>query len=127
MPFMQAAFFLLAPILALGAVTFAVTTPPSAPAEAAALDDREPPSQPTDLDAVTGPGGTVLLSWSPSVDEVGLRGYTIYRDGAQIGTSTMTKFVDRNVVEGRHTYSVEAMDDAGNVSQRSRAITADVP
>src|SRR5439155_404152 len=74
-----------------------------------------PPSTPTDL-AATGVASTrVALSWSPSGGSVA--GYTVYRDGAAIGTTgpDTTIFLDAQVTPSTtHAYSADAFDLAND-------------
>ena len=49
-------------------------------------------------------------------------GYAIWRDGARIGDTTYTGYVDRSAPSGMsHTYTVSAYDAAGNMSGPSNA------
>lgn len=58
------------------------------------------------------------LSWSGSYDNVGVTSYNISRNGAKLGTSTRTSYVDStNLSAGvSYTYSITATDAAKNVS-----------
>jgi chitodextrinase len=87
--------------------------------------DTTPPSVPANL-AVTGTtSSAVSLAWSPATDNVGVAGYRVYRDGAQVGTPTGTTFTDTGLSAGtRHTYTVAAYDAAGNASAQSAGVTA---
>jgi len=59
----------------------------------------------------------VNLTWSASSDNVGVTGYQIYRDNAQIGTSSSTSYSDTGVQpNSSHSYFVVAFDGAGNLS-----------
>src|SRR5688500_9239386 len=48
--------------------------------------DTQPPTAPAGLQAVAVSGCQIDLSWSASSDNVGVTGYRIYRDGAQVGS-----------------------------------------
>ncbi len=90
-------------------------------------------ADPPDLAAPQAPGSLripaalsdqVTLSWAAAVDDVATIHYRVRRDGVVIGNPAGTTFKDRTVVAGAtHTYTVEALDSAGNVSAPSRAIT----
>lgn len=85
--------------------------------------DVEPPSAPDNLGATFGKGKKLELSWSPSSDNVAVAGYSVYRDGTQVGTTTGTKFGD--MLTGKRpsaTYWVVAFDQAGNPSPASPAL-----
>jgi chitodextrinase len=108
------------------------TSPQSATARATtpALEDRQPPSAPTDLSAKALSTSEVDLSWTASTDDVGVSGYVIYRDGKPVTTvpGTFTSYADTGLAYGSfYTYTVQAVDAAGNSSPQSspaRATTA---
>ncbi|WP_405145829.1 fibronectin type III domain-containing protein [Sphaerisporangium sp. NBC_01403] len=91
--------------------------------------DCTAPSTPTGL-AVTGRTDTsVSLSWSASTDTggSGLRGYNVYRSGTKVTATpvTGTSFTDTGLTAGHtYQYTVEAVDNAGNASGRSAAVSA---
>jgi chitodextrinase len=99
--------------------TTTTTTTPSAPPPA----DTTPPGAPTNLAGALGKGKKVTLSWSASTDNVGVVGYTVYRNGAAVGTTSSPGFTDspggRTV---NATYDVVAYDAAGNVSPASSSV-----
>jgi hypothetical protein len=85
--------------------------------------DVEAPTTPTDLSVTLGKGRKLQLSWSPSSDDVGVVGYQIYLDGAQVGTSSGTTFAGS--LAGKRTttaYWVVAYDLAGNLSSPSQPL-----
>ena len=53
---------------------------------AATTPDVTPPSTPAGLSAVSVGASAIGVSWQPSTDDVGVAGYTVYRDGAAIAT-----------------------------------------
>jgi len=87
--------------------------------------DVTPPSVPTNLRLITNGCGTVLLTWSPAVDEAngsGLRGYAIYRNGAFI--NRVVAPVASSLQSGMspastYTFGVAAVDIAGNESAQA--------
>jgi hypothetical protein len=91
------------------------------------------PAARADILAPTVPGGlktaavsstSVDLSWNAATDDVGVTGYTVYRDGIAIGTPPSTSFSDATVVAGTtYEYSVDAVDAAQNHSARSAPLT----
>jgi fibronectin type 3 domain-containing protein len=91
------------------------------------LGDATPPSAPTRL-AGSLSGATVRLTWTASTDNVGVTGYTIYRGGVSIGTSTTPSYTDATPPPGRaSSYTVRARDAAGNTSAASGAVNVTVP
>lgn len=63
---------------------------------------------------------SVTLNWSASTDNVGVTGYTVYRNSTAIGTVTGTSFSDSGLTPSTvYSYQVTAQDAAGNVSDRS--------
>ncbi len=90
--------------------------------------DTTPPSAPTNLTATKVTSSQVGLSWTASTDNVGVAGYQIFRNGAQIGTSSTTSYTDSTVQpQTSYSYSVKAVDGAGNVSASSGTITVTTP
>ena len=87
-----------------------------------------PPSTPTGLETTSVASTRVALSWAPSSGSVA--GYTVYRDGAAIGTTgpDSTTFLDPNVTRATtYTYSVDAFDLANDHSARSAPLGASTP
>jgi chitodextrinase len=89
-----------------------------------------PPSAPANVSAVPLAGFVARVAWSAATDNVGVAGYTVYRDGTQIAkvdASTLA-FLDTAVdPASSHSYSVAATDTAGNVSQRSAPAPITMP
>src|SRR5262249_16872900 len=95
----------------------------SASASVTAMVDSTPPAAPPNLNArVKGP--KVQLSCGASNDNVGVSGYAISRNNMQIGSTTGTGYTDGSTTSGgTYTYSVVALDKAGNKSTPSNAVT----
>ena len=92
------------------------------------ITDTTPPTAPSNLSANAGSPTQVNLTWSASSDNVGVIGYQIYRDNAQIGTSSSTSYSDTGVQpNSTHSYFVVAFDGAGNLSTTSNATTVTTP
>ncbi len=93
--------------------------------------DFIPPSVPGDLRASltfdwTALKYTIALNWKPSVDDRKVAGYTVRRDGVVLATPTSTAVNDQKdlVADKRYTYTVQARDEAGNVSPAtSKSVT----
>ena len=86
--------------------------------------DKEPPVAPEYLFA-TSLSGQIILGWEGASDDTGVTGYIVYRDGKEIGRTSETVFVDVTVEGGKaYTYSVKALDIAGNLSDMSESFEA---
>ena len=94
-----------------------VTVTPGPCAAQSPPGDTTPPSTPTAVSA-TGIGqSTVTLSWNAAIDNVGVSGYRLFRDGSQVGTATGTSYVFSGLSCGTASaLGVAAVDAAGNVS-----------
>jgi chitodextrinase len=80
-------------------------------------NDTTPPSTPTNLLATAVSSSAIKLNWSASSDNVGVAGYVIRRDGAQIATVANISFTDSCLASNTtHTYTVSAVDAANNAS-----------
>ncbi len=88
------------------------------------VKDTIPPTQPKSL-AVAGIGiNYVDLSWQSAADETLLVGYTVYRDGVEVGRSFSPRFLDVGLSPlTSYKYEVDAYDAGDNHSKRSPAIT----
>ncbi|GAB2610178.1 hypothetical protein GCM10027168_48910 [Streptomyces capparidis] len=88
-------------------------------------DDTEAPTAPGGLRVTATTANSVSLSWTASTDNVGVAGYLVFRDGAQVGTATGLTFTDSGLTaETRYAYTVRARDAAGNTSADSASVTA---
>ncbi len=86
--------------------------------------DTAPPSVPTGLTAAADTVSQIDLSWTPSTDNVGVRGYTVYRGGAQIGITENTSYSDAGLTPSTtYVYTVSAYDFAGNSSAQSPPVS----
>ncbi len=94
----------------------------------ASSGDTQPPSVPTSLHATSVSATSVSLAWSPSTDDVGVTGYTVYRDGAPLAVVSATSWTDATVSAGTaYTYTVDAFDAAGNHSAQSQPLQVTTP
>ncbi len=85
--------------------------------------DTAPPTVPTNLAAVAG-ADSVGLGWTASTDNVGVVGYGVYRNGTLITTVTNTAYGDPGLALGTYSYTVDAVDAAGNRSAQTAAVSA---
>jgi len=82
------------------------------------------PSAPSGLTVTSVSPTSINISWSPSTDNVGVKGYKVFRDGVQTGLVVGTSFSDISLVpNSEYVYTVSAFDEAGNVSQLSAPLT----
>lgn len=87
--------------------------------------DTEPPTVPSNLAATAISSSQIDLMWNPSTDNVGVAGYAVYRNGAQVGTTTGTSYPDTGLQPSTtYSYYVTAFDVAGNMSPASNTATA---
>ena len=88
--------------------------------------DTTPPSTPTGL-KVTGTGpGSISLGWTASTDNVAVTGYRVY-EGTTVAATTSTSpavTVSGLLAGSSHTFTVTALDAAGNESGHSASVTA---
>jgi hypothetical protein len=98
-----------------------------------------PPPPPADTIAPTTPTGLAAratsttaahLAWQPASDAVGVTAYVVRRNDAVVATlpGSVTSWDDRGLSQGRiYSWTVEAVDAAGNRSTRSAPATATTP
>ena len=87
-------------------------------------EDTNYPSVPTNLSTIAVSESLVEISWTASNDNVGVTGYNIYRDGALLGNTASTSYTDNTVAAcTEYTYTVTALDAAGNESTPSEGLT----
>jgi hypothetical protein len=87
--------------------------------------DTTAPTVPADLTA-TVVGGTVSLNWGLSTDDTAVIGYRVTRNGTVLATTNDTTYLDVGRAAGTYSYSVAALDGAGNISTESSTVTATV-
>lgn len=86
-------------------------------------EDTTAPSVPTGL--MANPLATsVSLKWTASTDDTAVTGYRIYRNGTLLATATTTTYSDTTIEPlTTYSYTVMAIDAAGNASAQSTAAT----
>lgn len=100
--------------------TVSVTTP--------AEVDATAPSAPAGLVATAPESDEVDLAWEAATDDNEVAGYQISRDGAVVGFSPTTQFHDTGLHEKTsYSYTVVAVDAAGNTSPASDPASATTP
>ncbi len=79
-----------------------------------------PPSTPGNLSATAVSSSAIDLSWTASTDDVGVAGYTVYRGGVPVATTSATGYRDTGLTASTmYTYAVRAFDAEDNVSPLS--------
>jgi fibronectin type 3 domain-containing protein len=100
-------------------------------ATSAPAPDTTAPTAPANLTAQPVSGSQVDLQWTGSTDNVGVTGYRIYRGGAVVGTvpGDGLAYSDASDVKPStsYSYTVTAVDAAGNESPRSNSVTVTTP
>lgn len=87
--------------------------------------DTTAPSAPTGLKVTGTTSGSVSLSWTAATDNVGVTGYQVFRGSSQVGTATGTSYTDSGLsASTSYSYTVKAVDAAGNASSASSAVSA---
>jgi beta-glucanase (GH16 family) len=82
--------------------------------------DTSPPTAPTLLTKTAADASSVTLSWSPSLDNVGVAGYGVYLNGSLSASSTWTSYTVGGLTCGTtYTVAVDAVDAAGNRSAQA--------
>ena len=90
--------------------------------------DTQAPSTPAlSLDSQT--TSSASLSWTASIDNEQLAFYYLYQDGVQVATlpSSSTSHTLTELTQGSYAFSVVAVDQAGNQSEESNAVTVIIP
>ena len=92
------------------------------------VTDAAPPTTPTNVKATALNSNQVQVTWSLSTDNVGVTSYDILRGAKVIGTAAGTTYLDDTVSPSTpYSYTVEALDAAGNVSAASDPATVTTP
>jgi fibronectin type 3 domain-containing protein len=116
--------------------TYTVTAIDAAGNESVASDpatalssDTVPPQPPTTVTATAVSDTQINLSWSGATDNIGVTGYQIFRNGSATPIATVgaspTSYSDTGLTGGTtYSYTIKAVDAAGNVSDASAAASA---
>jgi chitodextrinase len=97
---------------ALPSKTTAAADPPS-------TADVLPPTAPLGVVRTSATSTTVTLGWTAAIDNVGVAGYDLFRDGQSVGSTTLTSFDFTGLACGTSfAFGVSARDAAGNSSPR---------
>ncbi|KNY26102.1 regulator of chromosome condensation RCC1 [Pseudobacteroides cellulosolvens ATCC 35603 = DSM 2933] len=89
----------------------------------AVICDNTAPDIVEDVQLVLKSDLSVTLDWAEPFDNVGTISYEIYRDGVKVGTSADAEYTDTLLQpETDYTYTVKAIDAAGNISKPSKEL-----
>ena len=91
------------------------------------VPDTTAPSTPAGLSASAVSESQINLSWSASTDNVAVTGYRVYRGGAPLTTVGNVTTYQNNTgltASTSYSYTVQAIDAAGNASGQSTVATA---
>lgn len=92
------------------------------------LPDTKAPDKPFGLKMTSVTETEITLMWSPSSDDVKVKGYEVYCDGEKKGTTTKTVFTAKKLIPGKsYKYMVIAFDTVGNRSVCSEPIEIKTP
>ncbi len=87
-----------------------------------------PPSVPTGVSAEMLARNVVRIRWQAAYGNFGTIRYAVYRDGNRLGTADGLYYDDRAVEAGQsYEYSVAAIDNTKNASEKSIVATVTVP
>ncbi|NLP57441.1 fibronectin type III domain-containing protein [Lutibacter sp. B1] len=86
--------------------------------------DNEAPSTPTNLTASNTTQTLTDLAWTASTDNIGVTGYQIFEGTTQIATTTESNYTVTGLTANTtYTFTVTAVDAAGNLSPESDAVS----
>ncbi|MFQ6100384.1 MAG: DUF2961 domain-containing protein [Anaerolineae bacterium] len=89
------------------------------------VGDTSAPSVTQNLSATVVSANQIDLTWKAAVDDVGVAGYRVFRNGDPIVTTVLTGCSDTGLIPStQYTYTVAAYDAAGNESAHSEPVTA---
>jgi hypothetical protein len=95
------------------------TSPPPPPS------DSTLPSIPAGLTAQAVSSSQINLSWTASTDDVGVTGYKVFRNSAQIATVATTSYQNTGLLSSTtYSFTVAALDAKGNESAQSTRVSA---
>ena len=87
--------------------------------------DVAPPTTPSGLSVLSTTSTSVSLSWTGSTDNLVVSGYTVLANGTKVATTSGTVATVTGLTPGAsYAFSVQAFDEAGNVSGSSGAVSA---
>ena len=87
------------------------------------LNDFTNPSTPSLLNVFSVDYTSIKFQWDSSSDNVGIKGYEIFRNYENVGKTSNIFYCDKNLIPGKsYSYYVRSYDYAGNKSMDSNAL-----
>lgn len=87
--------------------------------------DKTPPSTPTNLAVLSTTSNSVSMNWTASTDNLEVASYNIFQGSTLVASTPGTvATVTGLAASSTFTFSVQAVDEAGNVSGKSNSVTA---
>ncbi len=106
-------------------IPVAIAVIPFYSAQTLSAIDTQPPSVPSSLTIISKSDTSITLSWKASIDDVLMKNYKIYRNGHSITSVNGTSNADSPLLANTsYSYTVSAVDAAGNESAQSYPMTA---
>jgi chitodextrinase len=106
----------------------ATTVEPDGATHSMGSQDVTPPAAPAGVRAGATTTSSVSVLWDASYDNWAIANYRVYRDGVLVGTPVSPQFADAGLDPGSlYTYTVEAVDQAGNASVPSEPLVVTTP
>jgi chitodextrinase len=103
----------------IGSYSITGTIPPGS-----GTTDTQIPTTPTNLVASGTTATTTNLSWNAATDNVGVTAYNVYKGNALAGTVAGTTYTASGLTASTtYSFSVRAIDAAGNISVASNTVT----
>ncbi len=92
-------------------------------------EDTTAPSAPSGLQVLSANSNQANLTWTAATDNVGVTGYQVFRGTEMIADKvTGTSYSSTNLTSGNnYTFTVKAVDAAGNISAASNEATVSIP
>jgi hypothetical protein len=110
-------------VLAAVSATLALSASGAARPAIAPHADAEPPSVPQGMAFSGRTRTTVSLVWRAATDNVGVRGYRLFKNGRAVATTAALRHTYRGLACGTaYVFALEAYDAAGNSSYRPAAV-----
>ena len=97
-------------------------SPAAVLSETVSEPDSEPPTAPCAVSQRSQAADSITLFWEPSLDNVGVAGYRIWRDGEEVAFVSAPEYVDEGLPDNAvFEYLVVAEDAAGQRSEGAKS------
>src|SRR5438093_979256 len=113
------------PIVTAAVSARSANAPSASAQESPSRNDPKPPSTPGNLVLTGAMSSSLSISWTASIDKVGVTAYIVYLNGAAAGSTPATNFTfDGLSCETTYQLAVSAGDAAGNESGQAELTAA---